>query len=88
MKSVSKKKPVVSKLQRVLDAASVKVACGSKSWFTKLKPADQKWVQDIKTEYKAGKYPNLTATSIAKAVSDELGIEITGQSMRHWFRKT
>ena len=77
-----------SKMSRVLAAAVSQASKKSKSWFDKLKTSDQKWIEELRVEYMTGNHPSLNATSIAKAVSEELGTEISGQAMRSWLRKT
>lgn len=75
-----------SQASRVLAAAAARLQKGNRSWFDKLKPSDQKWVEEIRREYVSGSHPNLNASVIAKAVSEEIGTEVSGQAMRTWLR--
>jgi len=87
----TQKKPVSvldDKVNRVIGAAFAISEKRNKSWFDKLKPVDQKWVRELKAEYLSGNHPNLNATLLSKALSDELGIDVSGQAMRMWLRKT
>lgn len=87
----AQKKPVSvldDKVSRVISAAFAISEKRNKSWFDKLKPADQKWIRELKAEYLSGNHPNLNATLLSKALTKELGIEVSGQAMRMWLRKS
>lgn len=87
----TQKKPVSvlnNKVSRVIGAAFAISEKRNKSWFDKLKPVDQKWIRELKAEYLSGNHPSLNATLLSKALSNELGVEISGQAMRMWLRKS
>jgi hypothetical protein len=60
---------------------------GILSWFEMQPKQTREWLQQIKDMYRSGKYPAVTKESLSRAISKELGVKITGWSIRSWLSK-
>lgn len=88
----TKKKAVPAKkanarLDRVFLEAIRNTSKGSKSWYDKLRPSDKALADTIKRECVSGDYQHLSSEAVAKAISKEFKIEVSGQAVRSWLRR-
>lgn len=77
------------RIQAVLDEAQKNcIPSGISSWFTRLPKGDQRWLEDLKKEYLAGRCKTISREALSKAISKELGITVSSWSIRTWIARS